>query len=265
MVERVDPPLWVNIGTRLDWRSVQSLSCARRGFATVLSDDGVRWEAMRRGVDENWRDGRSFERPLPSELVRTYSGHFATACVAGAPVVAALLRGDRDGPWRANAPVTLFDCRTMAQVARLVNAEPKREIYTELQMATDGRRALILRRQSVSGWAVHFYDPSSKQSADDAVALFQPLLRIGSKDVAIRARASRALDRVLVLHDRSLVWHDVATGERHRSMPLNEWMVGSFCEQDDGQWLAAGFRNQFFAGPQHNDCLLQCDLRSPGT
>ncbi|CAH6420280.1 Hypothetical protein UVM_LOCUS105, partial [uncultured virus] len=270
-VVAMDRAVWLNVGARLDWRSVQSLSCARPDLASLSQDADVQTSAQARSIEENWRDGRSRERPLPSELLRAQ--YLQTARLGGGALLSALWYDDTD---EVGEDGGLYDCRTMTRVARFANPEQPGgdPPTTGLDMTSDGRHALILRRSAdfeaevymPGGLAAYLYDPCKENHSDTSE--LQPLLRIMVDDRNERylgaARPTGALDRIVVDQfgnpSNSLVSYDVATGGQRTGAILHQHWLTSLCEHGDGRWLAIG--KPKCGGP--NDHLLQFDPRSPG-
>ncbi|CAH6421135.1 Hypothetical protein UVM_LOCUS370 [uncultured virus] len=271
----VDHALLLNVAARIDWRSVQALSCTQRSFCAAARDEGVQQTSQLRSVDENWRDGRFVERQLPSELKHTL--HLRTGCVGGFPVLAAVLGRFRRR--RTNEKVVLFDCRTQRRLARLVDAPEvghDHAMIVDLGMVTDGGRALVLRHtiggEAGSSCAVYLYDQNCIYDCEGgkSVPSLAPLFRIEPQEHECRvlgAQATRVMDRVFVHHvvstrpwRPSLVSHDVATGGRAAGVVLKGWHVKSIFGQDDGHLLALGV-----GAGTHQSYLLRYDWRTLGT
>ncbi|CAH6420244.1 Hypothetical protein UVM_LOCUS93 [uncultured virus] len=276
-MDRIDRSLLLHVGVRLDWRSAQALSCTQRSFCAASRDETVRATTQHCSVEENWRDGRSVERGLPSEIVRAQRLH--SACVGGVPVLAALLDWSLD--W-TDGRVALFDCRTLRRLAVLVDEEPivhhrlsgSADQFIPTDMASDGRRALVMRvlRYNLIGdldesCAVHLYDHATCSSESGDAPSLAPVCRIvrraGAKRM-IDVHATRDLDRVLVeLLDQdteecmpTLVSHDVCAGGRENGVVLSGWDIRSVCTgREDGHLLVLG------GSADKRAHLLRCDPR----
>ncbi|CAH6420277.1 Hypothetical protein UVM_LOCUS104 [uncultured virus] len=259
----MDRAVWLNVGARLDWRSVQSLSCARADLASLSQDDGL----QKLAVDQNWCDGRFRERSLPSELL--CAQYLQTARLGGTTVLSALWYDDT--VW-VGEEAGLYDCRTMRAVARFANsAQPGGGPPTiGLDMTSDGRRALILRRSADfgddmrGGLAVYLYDPCSLQDASELQPLANIVVTDGDTQGVGIARPNGALDRIVVdqvsARSNALVSYDVATGGQRNGAVSHQYWLNCFCEHGDGTWLAkARLRS---VGEKNN--LLQFDLRVSG-
>ncbi|CAH6420346.1 Hypothetical protein UVM_LOCUS124 [uncultured virus] len=287
-MHRFDRALLLDVSARLDWRSVQALSCTQCSFCVAARDKDVQKRSQVRGADENWRNGRWVERRLPYTLKHADGLH--AACVADVPVLAATMGGGRRR--HADGHVALFDCRTQARLARLVDVvgcshcdpfETQDRVDSVSSMVSDGRRALILRHHAHGGHVgvscgVHLYDPQwLAENREEAAPYLPALFRICPSEPTahtMKTMATRALDRILVSYlDRrsgqrwwgsTLVSHDVATGGRAAGLILNEFDVHRVCEhEDDGHFLALG--NPKTAACRSNSWLVKSDARTPGS